>query len=615
MNKHEVDEQLIFSWALEHKERVGAYPHANSGPIVTSDGSAAGLSWSHIALTMKNGDGGFPEGLSLRVFLESFHRVWAPLTRQQIHRWVASYRKKHKELPRWDSGSIEAADADGETWANLNSALAFGLRGLECAGSLDQFLHDAEKAKNSLSEELLLSWADEYRDRFGVYPRASAAEPIEGWGGRTWADVDKALKRGTDGLAKRRPSDSLYDFLERHRKAGQLVPAKTMLTIKKIISYAGAHLAAHGALPSASSGKIPETFSETWADIDVALRNCGRGFAGDSSLDEFLVEYSDAVQAFCEQARTNESVPALEVPQPAIRKPKLPNLDLPTILDWLDAFRRANGSYPSALSGKVAGAEGRTWSGINRALQASEVVGTDAKSLARLVRGLRSVSEEAGSGVLAKPAQGAGIALEGANATVIEELEAPFTSEELLAWIDQHKRSEGYFPIPSSDMVDGQRLGWSSIHRALREGKLEGESKTLGAFIKKHRPRSPAPSGVATELVIPSLEKYQSSSDNSTAAGVQICAAKGRVPQVTEDGLLTWIDAFVRKHGSYPKIESGKVEGVSNLTWKLVARQLEAGVPGLERGLTLAKFLYRHYGVVGGKKVRSATPVGAGAAA
>lgn len=71
-------------------------------------------------------------------------------------------------------------------------------------------------------------------------------------------------------------------------------------------------------------------------------------------------------------------------------------LTLAQILAWADAYRAANGDWPTARSGPVAGAPALTWAAINDALRRGHRGLPGQDSLPRLLRRERRLPERRG---------------------------------------------------------------------------------------------------------------------------------------------------------------------------------------------------------------------------
>jgi hypothetical protein len=120
------------------------------------------------------------------------------------------------------------------------------------------------------------------------------------------------------------------------------------LTEEQILAWADAWLARTGDWPHQQSGSIPEASrQENWRNIDMALRDGGRGLEGDTSLARLLEERRGVRN-----------------------KANLPPLTIKQILQWADAWFARCGAWPSRERGPVAETfPEETWSGIDTALK------------------------------------------------------------------------------------------------------------------------------------------------------------------------------------------------------------------------------------------------------
>jgi hypothetical protein len=129
----------ILAWADQHHERTGRWPHAKSGPVA----DAPGERWDLIDNALRQGHRGQPGGSSLLLLLVKKRGVRhplhpPPLTEGQILAWAGLHFRRTGAWPRYTSGAV--AEAPGETWAALDNALRYGIRGLAGGGSLAKLL-------------------------------------------------------------------------------------------------------------------------------------------------------------------------------------------------------------------------------------------------------------------------------------------------------------------------------------------------------------------------------------------------------------------------------------------------------------------------------------------
>jgi len=128
-------EEQVLAWADAHHARTGKWPTRSSGPIPEAPGEA----WSAVDAALVVGVRGFGGGDSLAKLLARHRGVrnkqaLPPLSIEQIREWVQAHHTRTGQWPRHSSGPI--ADAPGETWAGVNTALARGGRGLPGGSSL-----------------------------------------------------------------------------------------------------------------------------------------------------------------------------------------------------------------------------------------------------------------------------------------------------------------------------------------------------------------------------------------------------------------------------------------------------------------------------------------------
>jgi hypothetical protein len=131
----------ILTWADAFHARTGKWPNAWSGPIA----EAPGENWRAINEALDAGFRGLPGGCSLAQLLVQKRRVRSPghlppLSILQIRRWAREYHVCHGHWPSASSGAIR--EAPGELWANVETALRHGTRGLRGGTSLARVFKD-----------------------------------------------------------------------------------------------------------------------------------------------------------------------------------------------------------------------------------------------------------------------------------------------------------------------------------------------------------------------------------------------------------------------------------------------------------------------------------------
>src|SRR5262249_2848946 len=135
-----------------------------------------------------------------------------------------------------------------------------------------------------LTERIILGWADAWRGRTGEWPRTDSAEQVPEAPGENWNNLDQALRDGSRGLRGR---DSLAKLLARRRGARNK-SALPPLSVDKILTWARAPHRHNGRWPTAALLSIDGAPGESWAAVNTALRDGGRGLRGGDSLAKLL---------------------------------------------------------------------------------------------------------------------------------------------------------------------------------------------------------------------------------------------------------------------------------------------------------------------------------------
>ena len=210
-------QELILSWVDAHHKRTGEWPSAQCGPIIDADGEK----WSNVDSSLKGGNRGLPGGSSLATLLAQHrgvrnHKALPHLTPALILSWADEHHHRTGNWPKSASGPVVAAP--GETWSGIESAFLVGGRGLQNGWSLARLLAEHRNVRNlgaltPLTEQLVLSWADEHHKRTGKWPSRNSG-PIPGAEGESWSIVANAIFKGIRGLPG---GSSLANLLEKHR--------------------------------------------------------------------------------------------------------------------------------------------------------------------------------------------------------------------------------------------------------------------------------------------------------------------------------------------------------------------------------------------------------------
>jgi hypothetical protein len=132
-------EEQILRWADAHRDRMGTWPHLNSGTVLGAEDET----WNAVDRALRRGGRGLPGGSSLARLLAAERHVrnrggLPRLLESQIRVWARDHLARTGEWPRPDSGPV--AGAVGETWKGINAALKQGRRGLAGGMSLAKLL-------------------------------------------------------------------------------------------------------------------------------------------------------------------------------------------------------------------------------------------------------------------------------------------------------------------------------------------------------------------------------------------------------------------------------------------------------------------------------------------
>ncbi len=436
----------ILTWAKEHHQRTGVWPSGRMGPVH----GVADEAWRALDRALRKGSRGLPGGESLSWLLRGVSggepRLRRPkLTYKQILIWADAHRRKEGDWPNQKSGPV--ADAPGESWGSINTALAGGLRGLRSTLSLAQLLTKyrgvpyLHRNTGRLTLEQILSWADAHHARTGKWPKYGSG-PIAGTEGETWLSVHTALQLGGRGL---RPGWSLARLLAAKRGSPYKEHKTTPLTIPQILKWADAHHERTGAYPIGASGAVEDAPGEEWGEISAALSGAHRSLPGGSSLARLLAKHRGV--------RNRKAL-----------------LDLSTkqILAWADAHLKRTGELPGQLSGPIPESNGETWMSVAGAMKAGRRGMKRGVSLTKL--------------------------LAGRGPQVKRDLPRPkLTSATIALWAKAHCRRTGDWPDKYTGRVtDAPDETWLRIDAALAKGLrgLDGGS-SLAELLKGRRKPKP----------------------------------------------------------------------------------------------------------------------------
>jgi hypothetical protein len=209
------------------------------------------------------------------------------------------------------------------------------------------------------------------------------------------------------------------------------------------------------------------------------------------------------------------------------------------ILAWADEHHRRTGRWPHSESGPIPGSDGDTWCAVYVAL-------------AQGIRGLpgndtlaRFLARHRGAAYLTEP--------------------STLAVGQVLHWADRHRRRTGRWPTPNSGPVAGQgTLTWKAIDDDLIRG-----SRGL-------------PGGTSLARLL------------AEQCGAQKLTG---LPPLTVERILEWADRHHAQTGTWPRQDSGPVNGSGGETWRDVDRRLRRGGRGLPGGSSLPRLLAEARGV------------------
>jgi hypothetical protein len=472
-NRPPLGVERILAWADAHRAMYGSWPRPHSGKVPGQGGE----SWAMIDYHLRYGGRGMPGGSCLgRFFVEHRGarnvRLLPRLSVEKILAWAEGYYAAHGIWPGARSGPV--ADAPGETWSAIDTALTEGRRGLPGGTTLIQLLgaHGRCGSRSRLprlTEEQILAWADAHRAATGHWPRRTSGA-IAGTRGEKWSEIHRALSVGNRGLPG---GSSLPRLLARHRDVpNRLTRAK--LSYDRILSWADAHRAASGRWPTADSGPVTAAPGETWLRIQRALSDGLRGLPGGMPLGRLLAAH---------------------------RQTRRSPLTVETIRAWAVGHHRATGLWPTTRSGFVAGVPGEHWKSIIDALRLGKRGLPGGTTLAQLLAPIRDREPRR-----ARP-----------NLTI----------GQVQAWAKAHHAATGQWPGPASGKIP-QAPGetWEKIALALRRVGL-GLPRGMGLTGLIRRTLDPA-AGVPPNLSVDQILAWASA--HRAATGRWPGATAGAIP-------------------------------------------------------------------------------------
>jgi hypothetical protein len=142
------------------------------------------------------------------------------------------------------------------------------------------------RALPPLTEEVILLWANEHRQRTGKWPNGNSGEIPEA-PGEVWRNIDMALREGNRGF----PGGSTLAKLLASRLGVRTKSSIPRLGLVRILEWADEHYQRTGKWPNHDSGPIIGAQGETWLAVESALSNGVRGLDGGSSLYRLLKKH------------------------------------------------------------------------------------------------------------------------------------------------------------------------------------------------------------------------------------------------------------------------------------------------------------------------------------
>lgn len=288
---------------------------------------------------------------------------------------------------------------------------------------------------------------------------------------------------------------------------------KPRLTVTVILKWCDEFHDAHDRWPNSDDGVVAGTADQTWGAIDRALSVGNRGLPGGTTLAKLLLKH---------RGRPHHNLP--------------PDLTIPQILAWADAFHRRTGEWPGHLDGAIPKTR-LTWSAVHTALVRGKRGLPGGVSLPQLLEQHRGIRNH-----MSVP---------------------PLTEAMILGWADDHHRRTGGYPKHNDGPIAGTQETWSGIEGALIKGRrgMPGND-SLAKFLTRHR-------GIRNKSDLPSLTVAQ---------------------------IKAWAEAHHTRTGSWPTAHAGKIEEAPGESWAAVHSALTVGLRGLPGGDSLARLLARECG-------------------
>jgi superfamily II DNA or RNA helicase len=132
--------------------------------------------------------------------------------------------------------------------------------------------------------------------------------------------------------------------------------------------------------------------------------------------------------------------------------------------------------------------------------------------------------------------------------------------EQILAWADEHYAKHSVWPCQTSGTIPGTLETWAGINHALERGHrgLNVSGYSIAKILQEHR-------GVRN---------------------------RGDLPDLTEELVIGYADAYFAANKTWPKRDSGAIPGTPD-TWAAICVALRNGSRGLKTKTSLADLLWR----------------------
>lgn len=371
-------------------------------------------------------------------------------------------------------------------------------------------------------------------------------------------------------------------------------PVRPDLSIEQILKWADEYFKRHGYWPNVRSGYIPGTIDDNWRRIDQALRVGTRSLARNSNL---------SLARLLEQKREvrNKMYP--------------PRLTVREILNWSIVHHKRTGQWPSSESGQVFDVKEENWNAIDAALRNGSRGLPPNSSLPRLL------AEHCGVPNRSDPPR--------------------LSTSNILAWCDAHRRRTGQWPTNNSECVaEAPEETWRALDAALRNGArgLAGNSSLAQLLAHKRGKRTHGVNcpqlsesqilswcdayrkrtgnwpnrtsgaihgtGESWSIVDAALRAGNRGLNGGTSLARLLARARDvknrtAIQKLTCSQILEWADAHQLRHGRWPNVNSGPIEGTIDDTWARIDDALRIGHRGLARGsgMSLARLLEQQRGV------------------